>query len=211
MKHHNSTKILSFVIVTSVLLSCQVLSPLLSPTSPSEAEKQFLENSDAEKGNDSPAAWFSGGTEFNNLGFEVLWSSDQAFSNSHSLEISLKPGFETEEFMYWSQTVPISIPHDIPAGTGLRLETMIMLEDMRGNGIAIAVRADDTKTAEGEAEAIASTERLLPITGTKDWTAYSVTLWNISSGIKSITVYLLYLPDTSGTAYFDNITLTVVE
>lgn len=43
------------------------------------------------------------------------------------------------------------------------------------------------------------------ITGSKDWTTYDVTLGDVPQHIRSITVYLIYLPGTTGSAYFDDV------
>lgn len=50
----------------------------------------------------------------------------------------------------------------------------------------------------------------LGIEGTTDWTTYSLELDEpVGVDMTSITVYLLLLPDTSGTVYFDDASLTV--
>lgn len=53
-----------------------------------------------------------------------------------------------------------------------------------------------------------STQGEVPITGLKDWTEYRVTLNEVPSRIESLTVYLLFLPNTTGTVYFDEVSLT---
>jgi hypothetical protein len=55
----------------------------------------------------------------------------------------------------------------------------------------------------------ASTEGTIKINGTKDWTTYTVELKEkVRSDINNIRVFLFYLPETSGTVYFDDASLT---
>ena len=70
------------------------------------------------------------------------------------------------------------------------------------------IRGDDTYQPSGSAEAFATTQGEIPITGVQDWTEYSVTLGSVPSQAKSLTVYLVFLPQTTGTVAFDAASLT---
>ena len=50
--------------------------------------------------------------------------------------------------------------------------------------------------------------REFPITGTFDWKEQSIKMTKVGENIKSLTVYLVYLPNTTGEVYFDDISLT---
>ena len=79
---------------------------------------------------------------------------------------------------------------------------------IEGEGIALAIRADDTSLENGEAEGFATTRSLALIEGTRDWSTYSVQISGLASTVDQITVYLMYLPNTSGTVYFDDAVLS---
>ncbi len=98
----------------------------------------------------------------------------------------------------------------IPIGKKVKLTVRIKTENLVGQGASIVIRCDDTVNREGEPEQFATTQSITTIEGTKEWTYYSLELGErIKSTIKSITVFLLVLPDTSGTVYFDNASLIV--
>ncbi|MCP5062295.1 MAG: hypothetical protein GY936_07525, partial [Ignavibacteriae bacterium] len=80
-------------------------------------------------------------------------------------------------------------------------------ENISGEGIAIAIRCDDTITPRNVAELFSTTQNNVKIEGTFDWSTYSVSMDTIPEDIKSITIYLIYLRNTSGTVYFDDINL----
>jgi hypothetical protein len=53
----------------------------------------------------------------------------------------------------------------------------------------------------------ASTADASDITGTFDWTEYTVTLPGLSKNVTSIFVNLFYYPGTTGKVFFDDATL----
>ena len=83
-----------------------------------------------------------------------------------------------------------------------------MLDGVRGEGVAIAIRTDDTVTPKGYAEAFVTTQGTAQISGSMGWREYSVTLNQVPLTAESITVYLIYLPGTTGTVYLDDISLS---
>src|SRR6185436_3602573 len=101
------------------------------------------------------------------------------------------------------QTMTAIIPH----GKNITLKAKIK-GNLTGIGASIAIRGDIESPADGGAEQFATTQDQTPITGSSDWQDYSVTLVNINSNIKTITVYLLLLPNTTGEVYFDDLSLT---
>ena len=77
-----------------------------------------------------------------------------------------------------------------------------------GEGISIVIRGDNTVHPTGTAEQFVTTQGSSPISGTFDWTDYGVKLANVDASTQSLTVYLVYLQNTTGEVYFDDISLT---
>jgi len=160
---------------------------------------EFLKNTTLEEGvNGIPDGWFS--TDDNNI-YELDWTTDESHSPNKSLSITAERG-DTTEFAFWGQNFNVDIPH----GEDVTL-TVWVKSNLLGNGVSIAIRGDDTEFPEGSGEQFASTQGNIDITGSFDWSKYSVTLENVDTDIKSVTVYLIYLPETAGTVYFDDIQL----
>lgn len=95
---------------------------------------------------------------------------------------------------------------DIPTGKSLTLRVRIKGQ-LEGDGVSIAIRGDDTSNISGVGEQFATTQGPSPISGTFNWTEYGLNLDTIEPNIKSLTVYLIYLPNTTGTVYFDDVSL----
>jgi hypothetical protein len=157
-----------------------------------------LQNGDVEDGSYRPDYWWNGGYP----GFDWEWTSEYSVSPSHSLKIS-RGGADESSFGFWAQTF---LATDYFQAT-LTLRGSIRLDGAVGEGVAIAIRGDDTYVPSGRAEAFATTQGKVLIAGSQEWTEYSVTLENVPSSIKSITIYLIQLPYTQGTVYFDDISL----
>ena len=79
--------------------------------------------------------------------------------------------------------------------------------NLDGQGVYIAIRGDDTAPPSGSAEAFATTQGNEQISGTFDWKKFDVTLDKVPSDIKSLTFYLIYGTKTSGSVFFDDVSL----
>lgn len=111
---------------------------------------------------------------------------------------------DSDEFAYWVQ----STDENIQVNRTLKLSVDIKLENVEGEGVSIVIRGDDTPVPQDYAELFATTQGTIAITGTHHWKTYNVTLEEpITPDIQSITVYMVMLPNTSGTAYFDEVQL----
>lgn len=151
-----------------------------------------------ESGTTYPYHW----TPFTNNDDDIaVWTDDESFSGQKSLKLS-RDNSDTNDFFTWSQTINEKIPFNKDVTLRVKIKGTL-----RGRGISIVIRSDNTDYPNGGAEQIASTERIIPISGTFDWTEHHVTLNNIDVATHSITVYLIYLPSTTGIAYFDDISL----
>ena len=118
----------------------------------------------------------------------------------HSLMISRTTPDPTY-YAFYSQRYPRQIPY----GDDLTLEVYLKGVDLSGDGIALKVWGEDEKL-----DTLQQTTLSIPVStnGTFDWTQYSVTMPEVQNGVKILYVYLIYLQNTTGKVYFDDITLT---
>ncbi len=160
---------------------------------------QLISNSAMEEGSIEPTNWWS----WNGDGkYTTTWTDQEAFSPEKSLEISTMTA-DPESYSFWAQTVSANIPK----GQDVTLKVKIK-GDLFGAGVSIVIRGDDGDVPSGNAEQFATTEGVTSITGSFDWKDYSVTLSDVGDDIKSLTIYLIYLPNTTGEVYFDDVTLS---
>ena len=158
----------------------------------------LLSNGNVELGVTSPDDWFS---LSENDKHDVAWTEEESHSPDKSLSISIETADSTNMAL-WTQTFNSNIPH----GESVTLQLQIKA-NLIGEGVCIAIRGDDTDFALGNGEQFVSTQGTNSITGNFDWTEFSVTLNRVDSDIKSLSVFLVYLKETSGTVYFDDIRL----
>lgn len=161
----------------------------------------LIENGYVESGSFTPDSWYHPPDQED---FNFGWTDRESFSPSKSLSISTSVSHPSN-FVYWAQTISVNIPH----GETVRLFVKIKC-NLTGEGAAIAIRGDDTVSPSGSGERFATSQDWLQIRGTSDWREWPMALYDIENTIQSITVYLLYLPNTTGEVYFDNIELNVL-
>lgn len=132
-------------------------------------------------------------------GFTANWSNEESFSPVYSLNIS-RTVIDTVKIWYWWQ----KYSGIIPVGRDLTLKAKIKAVNLSGDGVSIVIRCD------GEVPNLqfASTQGVVNINGTFDWSTYTVSLPNVQSNITSIFVFLVYRPKTTGKVYFDDVTLS---
>jgi len=182
--------ILTLISLSSFLLSCD----------DDEAGKnQLIVNGDVEAGATFPNSWW-----FNtgNNQYETAWTDQESYSAKKSLQIS-SPATHTSGFAFWAQT----ITSNLPIGKGVTLSVKIK-GDLVGEGVSIAIRGDNTSVPDGSGEQFITTQGSESITGTFDWTDHSITLSSVDATTKSITIYFVFLPNTKGKVYFDDVSLT---
>jgi hypothetical protein len=165
----------------------------------------FLRNSDIEEGLIGPAYWDDGQEGY--AQFDLSWSEDESVSTSHSLKIQLDSDPNSVSFARWAQ----SRFSNIPAGKEIILRASIKCENVTGRGVAIAVRGDDSSSGNPEANFFISSEGDIRITGTKDWEEYSLPITILPPNIDYLAILLVFLADSRGTVYFDDITLSYKE
>lgn len=165
-----------------------------------EPVMQLLVNTNMETGDTSPNSWW----DLEPMVYNTEWTTEEANSRTRSLKISATQSDATN-FAFWAQ----SYLGAIPVGKDVVLSIKVKCKNVSGQGISIAIRGDNSETPNGIAEQFSTTQGISNITGEFDWTTYQVRLNKIQSDIKSLTVYFVFLPNTIGTAYFDDASLTV--
>lgn len=184
-------RLFTLIILLIVLLeSCSSEDPQIG---------QLLGNSNVEIGSTTPNNWFFSTAQGK---YNVTWTDKESFSPNKSLQISIQSP-ESTDFAFWGQTINTNLP----TGNSVTLKVKIK-GNLTGTGISIAIRGDDTVQAAGTGEQFVTTQGTSPISGTFDWTDYSIKLDNVDPGTQSLTVYLVFLPNTTGEVYFDDIILT---
>jgi len=129
-------------------------------------------------------------------------SSEHTFSGSYALKIALAE--PVSEIFAWYLT----LTDKLPLNKKLTLKVHIKTQELQGQGIALAVRADGTPFPEDHILLYNTTRDQLIITSRSDWQEYTLPLTDIiPPSTKSISLYLLCLPRTTGSVYFDDIRL----
>ena len=169
-------------------------------SSEASAPVTSLVNGNMESGNYSPDNWWFGSAD-NSL-FSFKWDSSEYLSADHSLNISSDNS--GDKFSFWAQTISANEL----SGKKLTLNANIKAVSLDGDGVYIAIRGDDSNPPSGSAEVFATTQGNKKISGTFDWKKFNVTLENVPSEIKTLTFYLIYGTKTSGSVYFDDVSLT---
>lgn len=130
--------------------------------------------------------------------FIFVRTSEESASQTHSLKIS-KTSQDPESYAYWAQ----NIDENLPVNKKLTLSAKIKCANLNGRGVSIVIRCDNNYTQ----VQFATTELSTTISGTTDWKQYSVSIDALNPVVDNIIVYLIYLNNTSGTVYFDDIHL----
>ncbi len=161
------------------------------------APLQLLTNSNMEAGGMQPDNWrYVSSSPDTIVG---TWTTAFSSSSSHALEITRITNINPAKLGYWRQ----DFLGTIPTGKNLTLNVKIKGVNIAGLGAAIAIRTDDQATANGNALQFMTTQGVVPITGTFDWTTYTVKLTGVSPSAEYITVFLFLLNNSTGTVYFD--------
>jgi hypothetical protein len=158
----------------------------------------MLGNANMESGTTAPSTWFN---RTPTSAIPAMWSTDAASSPSHSLKISQTTVIDPSDYNYWGQTYSGTIP----VGKDLTLKVKIKGDKLTGAGVSIVIRADGATTPNLQ---FISTEGVTSISGTFDWKTYTLTLPKLNSDVKYVIIYFIYLPNTTGTVYFDDASLT---
>jgi hypothetical protein len=176
-----------------IILVCLFLSCKKEDTIPA----QLLKNPDVESGLTS---WNNFGSTDSGTSFNPTLTTEEAFSPYHSLTLNCVLA-DPINWYSWSQIYL----GNMPVGEDLTLRVRIKGINLSGQGVSAEIFGYDGVSQ--TALQSASTAGVSDITGTFDWTEYTVTLPELSKNVHVIFVNLTYLPGTTGKVYFDDITL----
>jgi len=160
---------------------------------------QLIINGNVELGTETSDNWWHSTDQEN---FNVIWTDQVSFSPVKSLEISNQVT-DPIKSAFWGQ----SISSNLPYGKAITLKVKIK-GNLKGSGLFLAIRGDDTNPASGDPEQFVTTQGITTISGTFDWTDYSLMLSSVDASTKILNVFLFYSPNTTGEAFFDDITLS---
>jgi hypothetical protein len=154
-------------------------------------------NGDMETGATFPMGWnFAPGLI---AGHSSSWSTEQASSGTRSLSIST-PG-NINSIALWSQYYGNADKN--VSGKDLTFLVKVKGNNLAGLGISIAMRADA-----GSGNKFVTTEGVKAIKGTFDWTTYAVNIPLVPEDATGVYLFLIFLPNSTGTVYFDDASLT---
>lgn len=166
-----------------------------------EAPINLLTNGDIESG---ILNWGFLSSVQNNPNSYVSEATEEfAASPKKSLKISCTKVNDTGAFGYFVQSFLVT---DLKTGSKLTLKAKVKGVNLTGNGLSIALRGDMTGVT--GSRFFQSSQDVTPLRGTFDFREVTVTLDAYQGNADRIIVFLLYLPNTTGTAYFDDISLT---
>lgn len=150
-------------------------------------------NGDVEAGIVVPEGWF---TSVGQVNYKVTWTEEEFLSPMKSLKISAQT-LDSINFAFWGQSNDLILPD------GRNITFKVYLKgDLAGDGVEILLRGDDINGSSINAE------RSSRFSGNFDWTEHSLQLTNVDNDVKSLIIFLIYLPNTTGDVYFDDASLT---
>jgi hypothetical protein len=177
-----------------ILSICLIISCKKEDSSPN----QLLKNTDMESDPSSDQSWFNFGY---GTGFTPSWTDEESFSPVHSFKI-YRTTIDIDTNHFWGYGQKYS--GKIPVGRDLTLKAKIKGVSLSGAGASIVIRCDGAQPG----LQFETTEGAISINGNFNWTTYTLNLSQVKSNVTSIMVYLIYLYNTTGAAYFDDVTLT---
>lgn len=140
--------------------------------------------------------------------YSVDYSTEAASSPTHSIKVSCKaaPSDSTyqlfQQFLFTSST-------PIPTGAKLTLKAKIKTVNLQGEGISMAMGGNKGVNDNHESAFFTESRGKVAITGTNDFKEYTLTFDSFPENTYSFYVLFFYLPKTTGTVYYDDITLSV--
>jgi hypothetical protein len=158
---------------------------------------EVVSNGNVDTGVSFPTLWLW----YNGKGkYQTTWNNETFSSPDRSLSIATAVS-DPVDFAYWAQ----EISQNIPVGKKLILKARVKGNNVIGNGVSIAVRADSESTTGLK---FATTQGNKLITGTFDWTEYRVEMLSVPAETKRLYIFLVYLNGTTGEVFFDDISMT---
>lgn len=193
MKKNNPSLILFLISILLIFSSCDK----------EEEPENFdtgglLKNGSVEYWLNKTESWYGYDGDYN-----ASWVMNEHYDGQYSLCISSDID-TSEDLAAWTQLVK----SNISVNKKLKLEAYLKLDNVTGTGIGCSVRADNSSN---ESVFFESTFTNTSITGSHDWKLYSLTSdTEIPEDAVKLYVFLIMAPKTTGTVYFDKISLTEI-
>ena len=189
------------------IIAALTLSTSCSNVTEPEVLTQLLLNSNMETGETNPEHWGHFTTTSIDSPYEFRWATDEYMSENHSLMISLENGPNYNQISCWTQSV-ILTPGEY-SGKNLILEASLMMKNVHSiwRGIFMSI---DTYNAQGRLLKSTNTQDNRKILGTRYWYTCTLQQLNIPNNVRQIVVRVGLGMYTSGTVYFDDVTLSVL-
>jgi hypothetical protein len=135
-------------------------------------------------------------------GYDYGFTAEAASSPKYSLKVNCNQVKNDTAFCYYGQQKIATAT--IPTGAKITLKAKIKTA-LKGNGVSLAIRGDKNN----KDVFFVSTQGKTSITGTQEFTEYSVVIDSYPGNIDNLQIFLVYLPRTTGYVYFDDVSLVV--
>lgn len=139
-------------------------------------------------------------------GYINEYSIEAASSGTHSIKATCTTVKNDTTFIVFYQLIS---PESFKVGDKLTLKAKIKTVNVVGKGISLVIRGDKVVNGKSTVPFFATTQGTTQITGNSDFKEYTITSDAYPGNLDYITLYLIYLPQTTGTAYFDDVSLTI--
>ncbi|RRB00133.1 hypothetical protein [Larkinella rosea] len=155
--------------------------------------------------------WYSAtlkNSKTNPTSYTVDYSTEAATSPVHSIKVSCEAvksdsTYQVLERVVYTRDVPIK------EGAKLTLKVKIKTANIQGNGISILFGGFWYINGTVVTNFKSSTEGKVSITGSKEFTEYTLTCDSAPKDLYAVYADLIYLPKTTGTAFYDDMSLTI--
>ncbi|AUD04148.1 hypothetical protein [Spirosoma pollinicola] len=199
-----ATKIFLFILSSSVLLnSCKK----------DDAQPQTIAN--VLTGGDfetSPYSTWISDVSKNSVtrptSYTVDYSTEAASSPTHSIKVSCSAAPSDSTYQLFQQSLTTSST-PIPTGAKLTLKAKIKTVNMQGEGISMAMGGYKGVNDNYASAFFTETRGKVAITGTNDFKEYTLTFDSFPANTQNLYVIFFFLPKTTGTVYYDDVTLSV--
>ena len=140
--------------------------------------------------------------------YTVDYSTEAASSPTHSIKVSCQAAPTDSTYHLFQQTLyTASTP--IPTGAKLTLKAKIKTVNMQGEGISIAMGGNKGVNDNYASAFFTESRGKVAISGTNEFKEYTLTFDSFPANTYSFYVLFFFLPNTTGTAYYDDVTLSV--
>jgi hypothetical protein len=140
--------------------------------------------------------------------YTVDYSTEAASSPTHSIKVSCSAAPSDSTYQLFQQSLyTASTP--IPTGAKLTLKAKIKTVNMQGEGISMAIGGNKGVNDNYASAFFTESRGKVSITGTNDFKEYTLTFDSFPANTYSFYVLFFFLPKTTGTVYYDDVTLSV--